>query len=765
MKPVILISVFLLAALSANAQMMYYPDNSVRVFSGSKELTLAWAGGFNNPQFSMGDINNDGLQDLVIYEPGKGVKTFINKGAPGNPDYRYYPQFEKNFAPSYSYMVLADYNRDRIPDLFERGLDGFAVHKGYYNASNELCFTFYQDLFYYNDLSSGGGTNAFCNPGDIPGIADLDNDGDLDFIAYNIVGGTINYYRNMQVENSLPTDSIRVFLRDRCWGKVYQAYWREHMLHYSCNNSGLLREAADTTGGKKTHSGNTPCLFDWDMDGDYDYLDGSVSFNELTFLKNGRIEHGSGPDSMVAQDTMWQAGGKRVVLPVWPTAFNIDIDQDGKKDLLIAPNLGGASENYKCIWFYKNLTTAGSPNWQFQSDSFLTDKTIDLGTAAFPMLFDYNMDGKPDLFLGSDGYRQASGILRSRISYYKNTSTSGSPSFTLQTTDFLNIDTFGFQGTAPAFGDIDNDGKADMLIGHTDGTLTYYKNIASSATAQPVWHPAQVILQDNAGVVINVDGHAAPFIYDIDKDGKKDLVIGNLYGTIQYYRNVSTSPGTISLQLVNLSLGGAQVDPTQSFGNYSTPFIGKLDASGRDFLLMGSNSGQLYRFDSVGCGDTTVAYPLLNGQYSYIDTSFLQYNHAGSMAGAYGGLRSAPTVGDVDGDGEYEMIVGDVRGGVRFYKRKPYDNSAVPRVTGESAIINLYPNPAANSVNVSWSGNFQSSIKLSIINMQGQLVSSVDVSSSLQTYSIPLGGLPEGVYICMLQSGDNRYYQRVSVLR
>jgi len=110
---------------------------------------------------------------------------------------------------------------------------------------------------------------------------------------------------------------------------------------------------------------------------------------------------------------------------------------------------------------------------------------IDIGTAAYPMLFDYNKDGKPDLFIGSDGYYQNNHILRSRISYYQNTSTPGNPSFTLQTDDFLSLNALNFQGAAPATGDIDNDGIADLVIGRTNGTLSYFKNIAASDAAPP----------------------------------------------------------------------------------------------------------------------------------------------------------------------------------------------------------------------------------------------------------------------------------------
>ncbi len=350
----------------------------------------------------------------------------------------------------------------------------------------------------------------------------MDGDGDLDFVAYYITGGTMYYYKNMRVEDGLPCDSIRIKLKDRCWGKVYQGFYRGHQLGYSCSNAGLSKPA-----GKVTHSGNTICLFDWDMDGDMDYLDGSVSFNEMTFLKNGRLETGYALDSMISQDTLWQTGGKTIMMPTWPAAYTVDADIDGKKDLLIAPNAGSGSENYNCIWYYKNNSTTGVPNWQFQSDSFLVDKSIDLGTATYPMLFDYDKDGKLDLLVGSDGYRQADGTLKSRMSYYRNTTAAGNASFTLESKDFLGMSSHNFGGAAPTAGDMDNDGFADLIVGHSSGTLSYFRNMAASNAVQPDWQLNQPTLKDELGNDINVGGNAAPFIYDIDKDGKPDLIIGN----------------------------------------------------------------------------------------------------------------------------------------------------------------------------------------------------------------------------------------------
>ncbi len=753
-----LLSVLLLSG-KLFAQEFYQYDTTVKVYAYSRELQMPWCGGFNNPQFSEADLNHDGLQDLVAFEKGLGVMTLVNIGlVGGTPAYRYAPQYALNFPPAYDFLQLKDYNCDGIADMFNRGNDGFEVYKGYYNAGNELCFTFYRNLYYYNDVFSGGAANAFVNPGDIPAIADVDGDGDIDFVAYYITGGYMYYYKNMRVEDNLDCDSIRIKLKDRCWGKTYQGFYRTHQLGYSCNNNGLLRPAE-----KVTHSGNSICLFDWDMDGDMDYLDGNVSFDELTFLKNGRLETTYPVDTMIDQDTLWQTGGKQVSLSTWPAAFNIDADQDSKKDLLIAPNAGSGSENYNCVWYYKNNSTSGTPSWQFMSDSFLVDRSIDLGTASYPMLFDYNKDGKLDLFVGSDGYRQTGGGLKSRLSLYKNTSSSGTTSFTLDTKDFAGMSVHSFDGAAPAAGDIDHDGKTDLILGHTNGTLSYFKNMAVSESVQPDWQPNQLVLKDIDGNTINVGGNAAPFIYDIDKDGRKDLIIGNIYGYLQFYHNESTTPGVIKLKLTNNKLGKAKSDPSQNFGNYAAPFIGKLDPSGTDYLLMGSNSGNLYQYTGFQTGDTTALYSLVDGRYSYIDSTLSLYNHPATTYGRYGNRRSTVAVGDIDGSGSYSLIKGNVRGGLEFYKRKVYI-AQVPLVY-ENCIVNLYPNPANEVLNISWKGVNEDLIKVSIVDVSGKVCMTKNFASTSGNSTLMIGHLATGVYICLLQSGACKYYSKFTVIR
>ncbi|RYZ21039.1 MAG: hypothetical protein EOP49_47245 [Sphingobacteriales bacterium] len=47
---------------------VYIPDTATKVFAPGQEQTIAFAGGFNNPQLATGDINNDGRKDSPGYD-------------------------------------------------------------------------------------------------------------------------------------------------------------------------------------------------------------------------------------------------------------------------------------------------------------------------------------------------------------------------------------------------------------------------------------------------------------------------------------------------------------------------------------------------------------------------------------------------------------------------------------------------------------------------------------------------------------------------
>ncbi len=720
---------------------IYGPNNSIVVTEYGNTKTMAWAGGANSPQFTLGDLNNDKKKDLVIFEENAGVKTFINTGTTGSPAYVYDPQYEVNFPPDlYVYLKLEDYDRDGIPDLFHRGSPGISVFKGYYNSSNQLCFNFYRGLYY--NLPGVGPVNAYVEPSDMPSILDYDGDGDLDFFAYGQGGYKVFFFRNCQVEDGLPKDSIRVCVKDVCWGRVSQNFTRQHNLGEICDPHEFgttCKGCPNGSGNKGTHSGNSLTLVDYDGDGDYDFFDGNVSFPDAQLVKNGKKQYNWPIDSMVAQDTIWQGNGHPVNLNMFPSAFWIDIDQDGDKDLMFAPHALDV-ENHKNVFYYKNTGSDASPNFVYQSDSFIVDRMIDLGTGAHPVLYDYNKDGKLDLFVGSDGIFQPNGSLKSRIYYYQNTSHGTTTQFDLVDDDLLGLYSQGIKGAAPAIADIDNDGKDDLLIGLTDGTLMLFKNTAPSNTVQPQWSASGTLLKDDANATIDVGNYATPLVYDINKDGSKDLIIGTELGFLYYYKGATTAPGTTYFHKETNKLGGIQIAQYGQAYTHSAPFIGKIDNTGVEYLMIGTANGAIYRYDNFQNGNVTVPYTLLDSGYAKLQP----------------GPWSSPVIADIDGDKKYEMLVGTKLGGVKLYKQ--YFDVNVDDISVALKEVKIYPNPANDMVNISWNASFAQAgnVDISVISATGQRVVSLQVHAKDGAAQLHTQQLMSGIYYCILQAENGK---------
>lgn len=743
---------FCLLALDVSAQFqghVYLEDSSIFVYDAAgKQKTLAWCGGLNNPQFSAADLNNDGLNDLVLFQKDQyEVLTFINYGTAGHPDYRYRPAYAKNFPFCIDYVVVIDYNGDGIPDLFQQGGTGISAYIGYYNASNQLCFNYYKDLYYNNNSKfHGSNLNAYVNPGDIPSIVDVDNDGDLDFLAYDVNGIFMSWYQNAQVETGAPKDSIKVEIRDQCWGKMAQLALRAHTLNQSCDNSYLLKRDSAST-AKVTDGGNSPCLIDMDGDGDYDVLDGHRAFNTIVYLKNGRVEYGT-KDSMVYQDTTWTTLGDTVQIAQWACAFHCDIDQDGVRDLVVTPNSDAASADYKCIKYYKNIGTDKLPSFKYQSDTLLVENAIDAGSGSYPFLYDYNKDGKPDLFVGSRGfYEDATGQYIARILYFQNTSTPGHPSFSLVSNDFLGLSTKRYKGISVGIGDIDNDGMDDLLLGHIDGTVDYIVNTASSSTVQPNWgsgFPKNLL--DGSGAKVQTIGYSVPLVYDMNKDGHNDLILGDQTGYIYYYQNAGFTSGVTNLRYTNNQLGLAKSDPSKPYVGFSTPYIGKMDNTGIEYLVMGSRSGRIFRYTGFQAGYTSVSYTIMDSSYSYI----LDYGNPGSS------YMSAPAIADIDGDGKYEMIVGNIYGGLFLYKQSLI--LGIDDVKTPNKGLLVFPNPAKNDLNIALDQiRIDNNASVSIYNNMGQLVMTQQGFADPLNIKLNITQLPAAVYLCILKSGNEQY--------
>ncbi len=199
-------------------------------------------------------------------------------------------------------------------------------------------------------------------------------------------------------------------------------------------------------------------------------------------------------------------------------------------------------------------------------------------------------------------------------------------------------------GPVVAMLDADNDGDLDIVLGDQPGLLRYFQNNAGVFTElTDAGNPFGAFNAGAGGT------YTSPEAIDFDGDGDMDLVYGENDGTIHALRN--NGNGTFT------ELIGAGVNPFNGFdvGSFSDMAAGDFDGDGDMDLVSGAAGG----------------IPANNGTLLYFQ------NNAGTFTAVTGagnpfntidvGNFSSPTGGDVDGDGDIDLVVGNSGGAVRTW--------------------------------------------------------------------------------------------------
>lgn len=654
-----------------------YRVTNVPVTRNTLSLKEPWTGGFNAPQFSAVNLNCDNFPDLFVFDRvGDKVLTYLNTGTVGDTAYVYAPEYEEFFPTDLnSWVLIRDYNNDGIPDIFTHANLGSRVYKGT-RPGGVLHFELVSPLLMYDGGSFD--VNIFTIIDDMPIFADVNRDGDMDMLTYGIYGSTIEYYENQTAEHPgdihYAIDSFKYIQTTRCWGQVQQNTATNSItLNVPCpTKTGM---GAESHGAR--HAGNTLYNFDYDNDHDVDVLNGNIGYNNLAFL------HNCGDSSYATVcdwDSTFPSCQTPVNLPSYPAAFGLDIDNDGYEDLLIAPNARNGTRDLRNVMFYKNTNNLSCP-FQYQSDTFLIDQQMEFGSESKPTFFDFNGDGLKDLVIGNYGNFVPYAAVKSALAIYYNTGTATQPQFNELTTDYNSFTNLLLVGASPAFGDLNGDGKDDMLLGDFNGNLHFFKNSGGSVASFPS-------MTSNLYFGIDVGQFATPFIYDLNSDGLNDLLIGKKDGKLSYFWNFGTPTNPqFHNDSVNKNFGMVNVtQPGYSDGS-SQPFVWK-ETGGALKLMVGCLRGFVYQYDLD-------VNKLRSGAFTMVDSNLVKQDV---------GTKAHLTAADLNNDGSLEYVIGNSRGGLLLYSDVLWNtpgailcsSTGIPANKPAKEGMAIYPNPSNN---------------------------------------------------------------------
>ena len=187
-----------------------------------------------------------------------------------------------------------------------------------------------------------------------------------------------------------------------------------------------------------------------------------------------------------------------------------DINNDGKPDIIVSDSINQKVTAFKNTGLHNNV-------------SFAAAQSIATGVAASSIYMqDVNTDSKPDLIIGNK--------TSNTVSVLANTSTAQNISFAAKK-DF----SISKKCVSVITGDIDGDGKADIITANADSSVSVLKNNGTGTVIS------------FAGA-LNIRLNTSPnniALNDIDGDGKLDMAISNSSKNMLVVKN-TTAQGSLS---------------------------------------------------------------------------------------------------------------------------------------------------------------------------------------------------------------------------
>jgi hypothetical protein len=567
--------------------------------SSGQPLELAFLGGFNAPRPQLVDADGDGDLDLFVQEVTGSVAMFERVESRDD-----LPRFV--FRTSrYAGLDVGEWYRfadvDQDGDLDLLAEQPYSYLKYLRNESRRGAQTF---VLAADTLRDTEGRAMFSDRQNIPQLGDLDCNQRSDLLIGRLDGTVARYEAEQSEAGAAPAfrlvanefEGIRIIGQQGMPGQMMPGPFGP---------------------GPSMHGANTMALTDHDSDGDLDLFWGDFFEPGLLLIEN--TGSCSSPNFR-GQPAQFPRGD-----PILTSGYNAPTfgRVGGADDLeLVLGVLGGAYNPLRTSadnLYYLRRVSGG--RWSLQSRRLLP--VLDIGSETIPAVGDFDSDKDLDLLLANK--LDPADLKSSRVYRIENVGSVSQPAFRVRQP--LALPPRYHQ--APSLGDLDGDGRPDLLLGQWGPRVAWYRQAGSELQAV-----------DTAIVTITRGSNTVPALGDLDADGDLDLMVGESSGFLNFYRNTGNRRRP-TFTLESDEYGGLKV------GRRSAPLLIDLDRDNDLDLLVGSELDGLTLFRNSG---TRTSPRFQRDSADFPDVPAL----------------AAPAAGDFDGDGDPDLVVGGVGGGAVY---------------------------------------------------------------------------------------------------
>lgn len=710
------------------AQNFTFTQKTLHQIQGGN-LENAWAGGLNSPQISPIDLNQDGTDDLFIYDrANQKIYTFL--ASPSEKKYLYTPEYEK-FFPGFDdagWVLLHDYNLDGKKDIFV-GYN-FGV-QAYLNVSTyQPAFQKTYDLLMTESSNIAFAYNLAVFSTDIPAFYDVDNDGDLDALFLDFHNGLIELHLNRSKERYGNANFLEFERINYCWGDflINELNCDDIVFDVACPFNNLR----SSDGRQKVlHTGSAVLLVDLNDDNLLDIMLSGVSCDKTYVMLN----QGTNKGAIFRSFTTNFPYSKPIDIAIFSALYSFDVTFDGKKDLMVCSNLkedeNGNADFANSVWLYENKNTNNLPDWHFVRKNFLQNTMLDVGQDSAPAFIDYDGDGDLDMFVGNSFYTAttipASKQKFATIHFYRNQGTPEKANFILENADFLSLSQKKFIQIVPQWVDINQDGSLDMVFSALESETQ--KNVVYFLANQAPRNNAVQLNENLIPFHLAIEQGDKIYFYDMEQDGDLDVILAKPLGNLIFVENWKGNFIERNKNFLQTTISATARNPSISIADF--------DQDGKDDLALANDEGKIKFVSNL---QEIYQNSTINWQSLFLETQESSKKWGKNLI-----LASA----DLNADRKPDVMIGSLAGGVQILQNE--NPNAVS--TTEPAFW-LMPNPAKKYVYI----QTRQAGEVVFFNSIGQKIAESKVSAIAQEVAFRVENWANGMYFVHFipQSGKKK---------